>query len=176
LPPIASGVNEGALRAGLIAWKEQGRFGLHVPLAHLLAASIVHLASRDRPIVLVPVPTSRRSKRARGVDLIDDLARSSVRLLGPLGLHVTVSQALSYTRSTDDQAGLGAGERAANMRGAFALRADRRLRGRDVVVVDDIVTTGATVNEAVRALTTAGHRPVGIAVVAATARHPVDRR
>jgi predicted amidophosphoribosyltransferase len=67
-----------------------------------------------------------------------------------------------------DQAGLDAGERRANLQGA--LRSRRRLDGVDVVVVDDVVTTGATLAEAARALTAAGARIRGASVVAATPR------
>jgi predicted amidophosphoribosyltransferase len=87
-----------------------------------------------------------------------------------------VAQALAYSRSTRDQAGLDAEHRAANLRGAFQLRSAGALAGCDVIVVDDILTTGSTVAEAVRVLSAAGHRPVGIAVAAATARMTVDMR
>lgn len=170
--PIASGANVDVLRRVLVAWKEAGNTRLTAVLDHLLAASVVELARPARPIVLVPVPTSRRSKRERGCDLVDELARSAVRLLRQVGVDADVSQALAPARVTADQVGLGAAERARNLHGAFRLRTDRRLTGRDVIVVDDILTTGATVAEAVRALGTAGHRPIGIAVVAATPRIP----
>jgi predicted amidophosphoribosyltransferase len=69
-------------------------------------------------------------------------------------------------RRTSDQAGLGARARARNLAGAFQLRSAEHLSGHPIVVVDDIVTTGATIGEAVRALTAAGHRPRAAAVVA----------
>jgi predicted amidophosphoribosyltransferase len=122
-------------------------------------------------VVLVPVPTSRRSRRTRGCDLADDLARASARLLRRTGVDVVVEQALTHGRDTADQAGLGADARWANVSGAYRPRGTLRSAGRDVVVVDDIVTTGATLAEAVRALVAAGHRPVGAAVVATTPRH-----
>jgi predicted amidophosphoribosyltransferase len=168
--PIAGGANAGVLRAALIAWKEHGRFGLSAPLSHLLAAATGQLVNPGRPAVMVPVPTSRRSRRARGADVVDELARASARLLRGVGVDVRVAQALSYARSTHDQAGLDAEHRAANLTGAFRLRAAGALVGRDVIVVDDILTTGATVTEAVRVLGAAGHRPIGIAVIAATPR------
>jgi predicted amidophosphoribosyltransferase len=174
--PIAGGSNSGALRAALIVWKEQGRFGLTAPLCHLLAAAAGQLVTPGRPAAMVPVPTSRRSKRARGADVVDELAHATARLLRGVGVDVRVTQALTYARSTHDQAGLDAEHRAANLGGAFRLRATGALVGRDVIVVDDILTTGATVTEAVRVLSAAGHRPVGIAVVAATPRRHMDVR
>jgi predicted amidophosphoribosyltransferase len=173
---MAGGANSGVLRAALIAWKEQGRFGLTVPLAHLLAAATGQLLEPGRSAVMVPVPTSRRSRRARGADVIDELARAAARLLRGVGVDIRVDQALTYARSTYDQAGLDAEHRAANLEGAFRLRTAGALAGRAVVVVDDILTTGATVTEAVRVLDGAGHRPIGIAVVAATPRRGKDSR
>ena len=174
--PIAGGANAGALRATLIAWKEEGRFGLTSPLSHLLAAAAGQLIEPARPVVMVPVPTSRRSKRARGADVVDELARASARLLQGVGVDVRVAQVLTYARATHDQAGLDSEHRAANLNGAFRLRAARALVGRDVIVVDDILTTGATVTEAVRVLSASRHRPIGVAVVAATPRRTKDWR
>lgn len=168
--PVAGGVNSGPLRASLISWKEQGRFGLTAPLSHLLASAVIQLVRPGRPALMVPVPTSRRSKRARGADVVDELARQSARLLKAVGVEIAVSQALTYARATQDQAGLDAQHRTANLSGAMRMRASRALDGHDVVVVDDILTTGATLAEAVRVLSSHGHRPVGVAVAAATPR------
>ena len=176
VPPVAAGVNADVLRRVLLGWKEEGMFGLTGVLSHHLAASVAQHARPGRDVVLVPVPTSRRSKRLRGSDLVDELARGSVRLLGDVGIDARVVQALTHIRTTADQAGLGSSQRTANLAGAFGVRTLRGLDGRDVVVVDDILTTGATVTEAVRVLTGAGHRPSGIAVVAATPRRPVGSR
>lgn len=170
VPPVAAGLNADVLRRVLLAWKEDGVTGLTTPLDHLLAAAAVHHVRPGRAVTLVPVPTTRRSKRIRGADVVDELARSSARLLRQHGADVRVRKSLRHVRMTSDQAGLGSAQRAVNLAGAFDLRSDRGLAGHDVVVVDDILTTGATVAEAVRALSTAGHRPVGIAVVAATPR------
>lgn len=175
VPPVAAGVNSGALRATLIAWKERGQFGLTVPLAHLLASSVVALADGGA-ITLVPVPTSRRSKRARGTDVVDGLAQMAARLLRGVDLDVRVEQALAHARSTVDQSELDSVSRAANLRGAFRVRRGRPRSEGAVIVVDDILTTGSTVGESVRALTTVGRRPIGVAVVAATPLRTEDRR
>lgn len=113
--------------------------------------------------VLVPVPSSRAAVRARGHDHAARLAGAAAGRLG-----VRSSALLVPARRVSDQAGLDAAGRADNLRGA--LRARRPLAGVHVVVVDDVVTTGATLVEAHRALVQAGAIVVGAAVVAATPR------
>ena len=167
LDVAASGEHAGVLRLAIVAWKEEGRTSLLRPLAHLLAASVVEVVGESvEPVVLVPVPTSRRSRLARGADVVDQLAREAAGLLRRAGADATVRQALRVARRTADQSGLGARERARNLAGAFALRSGAGLAAGDIVVVDDIVTTGATIGEAARALRAAGHRPRVAAVVA----------
>lgn len=163
----ASGEHDGVLRQTIVAWKEESRTGLVRPLAHLLAAAVVEVAgASELPVALVPVPATRRSRLARGADVVDQLARSASGLLRDTGLHVSVHQALRVARRTTDQSGLGAHARARNLAGAFAARSTTGLTGHDVVVVDDIVTTGATLREAVRALRAAGQAPIAAATVA----------
>ncbi len=163
----ASGEHTGVLRLAIVAWKEEGRTTLLRPLAHLLAASVVEvIRDESGPIVLVPVPTTRRSRLTRGADVVDQLAHQAAGLLRDTGIDVSVRQALQVARRTSDQSGLGARARARNLAGAFQLRSVEHLSGHPIVVVDDIFTTGATNGEAVRALTAAGHRPRAAAVVA----------
>lgn len=167
LVAAVSGEHDGVLRLAIVAWKEEGRASLLRPLAHLLAASVVEvLGDSATPLTLVPVPSSRRSRRARGCDVVDDLARCAAALLRATGTDVTVRQALVLVRQTADQTGLGARDRARNLRDALGLRTARGLAGRDVIVVDDIVTTGATLQEATRALAAAGHEPLAAAAMA----------
>ncbi|MFC5677769.1 ComF family protein [Aeromicrobium endophyticum] len=167
---VAAGANGGALRRTILAWKEEGVSRLTDVLRHHLAAAVVPHVRGALPVALVPVPTSRRSRRARGADLVDELARASAALLRGAGIDTVVVQALGYTRTTEDQAALDAEGRRANLDGALVARRRSGSSPRQIVVVDDIWTTGATASEAVRALTAAGRRPVGIAVIAATPR------
>lgn len=169
VPAVAAGLNEGVLRRVVVAWKEEGVTRLTRVLAHHLAAAVVPHVTHAA-VVLVPVPTSRRSRRIRGSDLLDDVTRRAARMLRDGGVDVVVEQALTYSRTTRDQAGLDVEARLANVDGAFRARRDRPRRPGEVVVVDDVLTTGATVAEAVRALDAVGRRPVGISAIAATPR------
>lgn len=170
--PVASGVYEGPLRAALAQFKEEGRFGLLDVLGHFLSSSVCHVAPARGPITLVPVPSSRIRRLRRGHDAIGELAREAARSLRDIGLDCVAASALAHSRRVDDQSGLSAKARSVNLDGALRVNSSSRLEGRQVIVVDDILTTGATVSEAVRVLTGAGCRPVGAAFVAATTRHP----
>jgi predicted amidophosphoribosyltransferase len=117
--------------------------------------------------VLVPVPSARPTVRARGHDPTARLASAAARRLGG---GVEVVRVLRQARAVADQAGLGTAQRAANLSGALVADPRRAPPGRPVVVVDDVLTTGATLVEATRALRSAGCLVVGAAVVAATAR------
>jgi predicted amidophosphoribosyltransferase len=79
---------------------------------------------------------------------------------------------LTHVRRVQDQAGLDAAGRAANLRGALAVRPARvpSVRGRAVLLVDDVMTTGATLASGAAAIRAAGAHPFGVAVVAATVR------
>jgi predicted amidophosphoribosyltransferase len=170
VPAVAAGVNAGVLQRVVVAWKEEGVTRLTDVLSHHLAAAVVPHVHGPLPLALVPVPTSRRSRRRRGSDLVDELARAAARLLCEIGIDTAVVQALDYARATEDQAGLGARARHANLAGALVARPRSGPSPRQIVVVDDILTTGATAVEAVRALSAAGRRPAGVAVIAATPR------
>lgn len=120
-------------------------------------------------VLLVPVPSSAGSVRARDADHVSELAERVEELL-PRGADTLPG--LVVVRRRRDQVGLGRRARAANLHGSMRAtdvlvrRAARP--GTAVVLVDDIVTTGASLAEAHRALVAAGIRPWGAAVVAAT--------
>ncbi len=169
--PYASAPYEGPVRSALACYKEQGQFGLLRILGHMLAASVCAVAPADSPLVLVPIPSARLASVRRGYDAIGELARTAGEALRAIGLDCRVAAELRQSRRVADQSGLGARERSANMADALTIRSAAPLRGRDVIVVDDIITTGASIAEAVRVLDVAGCRPFGVAVVAVTERH-----
>jgi predicted amidophosphoribosyltransferase len=121
----------------------------------------------------VPMPSSATARRARGADPTWHLVATAVRHLRAGGTPVRVLPALRQSRAVADQAELSARGRAANLRGALEVRSGAvpLLAGAGAVVLaDDIVTTGATLAEAARALVAVGVAVRGAAVVAATQR------
>lgn len=154
---VWSGLPFDAVTARVIrGMKEDGRTGLARPLAVALSSAVSRL---DAPgAVIVPMPTSRASYRRRGFRVPELLA---VRA-GP-----GVERLLRPARLTRDQRGLDRSQRQSNVAGS--LRATDAA-GRRVIVVDDVVTTGASIAEAVRALRAAGADVVGAATAAATPR------
>lgn len=153
--PVWSGLRfEGVASRVLRALKEEGRTGLARDLAPALAAAVA--ASAHPTALLVPIPTSRAAFRRRGYRVVDLVAARAGLRVAPL---------LVQTRRTADQRGLDQERRRENVAGS--LRA-RDVAARRVIVLDDVVTTGATLGEAVRALSHGGAEVVGAATIAAT--------
>lgn len=154
----------------IIAQKEHGRLDLARPLGQELARAAEAAAAGADPLWLVPVPSTRAATLRRGQDPMLRMARVAARRLRESGRTAAVLPALTHRRKVADQAGLGRRARAENLAGALAVRgASARLLGeRAVVLLDDVVTSGATLAEAARALSAAGSTPVGAAVLAAS--------
>jgi predicted amidophosphoribosyltransferase len=176
LPPaFAVASYDGAVRRLLLEYKERGNLALRRPLGKALAAAVLAVVGgsglASGPVALVPVPTTRAAVRRRGHSPLLSMTRHAARRVRP-DVGCTVAPVLTIRRPTADQAGLDALARAVNVAGAYAPR--NRPRGRfggvPVVVVDDVITTGATAGEASRALAAAGATVLGIAAVAATPR------
>ncbi|MFB4313305.1 ComF family protein [Actinomadura sp. 21ATH] len=96
------------------------------------------------------------------------MAEAAAGRLRAAGAAVSVLQALRQRRRVLDQAGLPVGRRAANLAGALEVLPSAAVAGRTVVLVDDVITTGATLAEAARALRAADARVAAAATVAAT--------
>lgn len=164
-PVVAAGEYGGGLRSALLAFKERGQRALAGPLAAYLSDAVdVSRRQLGEPAgapLLVPVPSSRSAARQRGGD---HLLRLLAEVAPQNGLDVL--PALRLAGRGRDSVGLSAAQRSANL--AHRMRAIPVLSDRPVVIVDDIVTTGATLQEASRALQAAGWQVAGAAVIAAT--------
>ncbi|MGK5448253.1 ComF family protein [Streptomyces radiopugnans] len=163
LPPVhACLAYADEVRAVLLAHKERGALRLAAPLGAARGST--------GPLLLVPVPSARRSVAARGHDPVRRMALAAAAELRRGGRSARVLPVLRQRRAVADQAGLDARQRLANLAGALdtVAGAGRLLEQGPVVVVDDLVTTGASLAEAARALGRAGGRVAGAAVVAAS--------
>lgn len=151
----AVGAYDGSLRAIVHALKYDRRRSLAKPLATLLAqygAEVLRGAD-----VAVPVPLHRSRKRARGFNQAAELSRH---------LPVGAAHLLQRVRATRSQTDLPAAQRHANVREAFALRRGVRVDGCVIVLIDDVSTTGATLDACARVLRDGGAREVRALTVA----------
>ena len=177
LPAVyAAGAYEDGLRAVLLAHKERGALRLARPLGDALAGVVRAVTAdnrgRDGPVLLVPVPSARRATAARGHDPARRMALRAVRTLRRCGVAARLAPVLRQRRPVADQAELSAVGRTANLSGALGVvpGSGRLLSAGPVVVVDDLMTTGASLAEAARAVRAAGGRVCGAGVVAVSAR------
>lgn len=146
-------------RAALLvhALKYGERPGLARALGEALATALPPAISCD---LVLEVPLHRARERERGYNHAALLADALAHRIGVPRL----PRALERVRATRPQARLGPSERRANLAGAFRARCPQWLRGRNVVLVDDVLTTGATFEACLEALVDAGARPLGVAL------------
>jgi predicted amidophosphoribosyltransferase len=150
---FAVGRYTGPLRSALLRYKERGRRDLAGPLGALLASALDEVAGPE-PVWLVPAPSRPAAARARGGDHVARLCRAAAaRRPG-----VRIARPLRLDRRTRDSVGLDAVQRAANLAGRVRVRpATLPARAPGVVLmVDDVVTTGATLRACRDALACAG--------------------
>ncbi len=154
----SAGLYEGALRDIIHAFKYDARRSLAAPLAALVrrhTGDVLHGVD-----AIVPVPLHRARERARGFNQAEDLARA-------IAARLPVRRALRRVRATRTQADLPAAQRHRNVRDAFAIRAMRgTIAHACILLVDDVSTTGATLEACARVLKAAGVREVRAVTVA----------
>jgi len=146
------------------------KYGCHSSLARPLAArlAVAFEAQRDRLQAdwLIPVPLHPARKRERGFNQSGEIARHFSHIVGvPLAQHW-----LSRPRQTKVQAGLTRRERRQNVRGAFETSKKAEIRGKTILLIDDVFTTGATVNECARILKQSGAAKIAVLTVARVIR------
>ena len=161
----ALGHYDGALRAILHALKYDGRTSVADTLSLMMRQQgAAVLAGAD---VVVPVPLHWRRRWTRGFNQADRLAA---------GLGVPVRRVLRRARPTRPQSGLPEGERQANVRDAFRVKRGAAIGAACVVVVDDVSTTGATLEACAKALRAAGAKEVRTLTAARVVTQPPDAR
>jgi predicted amidophosphoribosyltransferase len=165
VPVFALGRYAGARRQAILALKEHGRGDLVGPLAQALAIGIHRLLAWGivgTPLTIVPAPTRRAAARRRGGDPVARLARAAVARHPD----ITVAPALRMRALARDSVGLGTAARERNIAGRVVVRRRPGRSGTEVLILDDIVTTGATARESVRMLHAAGARVAAVLAIA----------
>jgi ComF family protein len=157
------GEYEGTLRKLIHLFKYAGVSPLAPELGKLLSRALPRDLSVD---VIVPMPLHWRRRWQRGFNQSDLLAKA---IAGRIGL--PVARAVRRKRATPAQAGLTRAERRGNVAGAFAVRKRAAVEGKHVLLIDDVLTTGATASACAAALKRAGARRVSVLTLAR-----VDRR
>ncbi|WP_458111419.1 ComF family protein [Arthrobacter sp. R1-13] len=187
LPVVAAAVYREEMAQAILTFKRHGQYQLGNALAKGLGRAIRARLGEGNDVRLVPVPSSAAAYRKRGFSpvhlllhnlwlhrelagfVVVDALRKTSRLNGgrmaPGGI-----LALSGVVNHSGQKGLGRGQRARRVRGSMTSRTMRRrlIRGQPCIIVDDVLTTGATLAEAAQALRAAGGIVVGAVVLSAT--------
>ncbi|WP_433200354.1 ComF family protein [Nocardia sp. CA-107356] len=153
VPCWALGPYAGPARRAVLAVKERGRRDVAEPLGLALAEGLTRLRDGERPLVLIPAPSRRAAARRRGGDPVVRTALVAARWLPDC----RVVPMLRVWWGVRDSVGLTVRERQHNMRGRVMARPGGAVvpeipANAEVVLVDDVLTTGATVRESVRAL------------------------
>ena len=163
---ISFGAYDGALRRLVHLLKYE-----HLrPAAQILGGKLAEAITRwefevDRPVLVIPVPLHRTKLRQRGFNQSELIARSVLKAMPDLTLELHGGN-LRRTRATVSQTGLTRHQRRENVRGAFVVKAPEQVKGRSVLIVDDVYTTGTTLNECARVVRAAGAKQVVVATVA----------
>ncbi|MBK9000611.1 MAG: ComF family protein [Myxococcales bacterium] len=165
-PVLAAATYRAPLSRAIQRFKYEARPDLAEPLASLIGLDALKHASREPGTLFVPVPLHRSRLAERGYDQAALLARALARSAG----RRSSARALCRVRPTLQQARLDESKRRENVVGAFAPSSGERLGGRPVVLVDDVITTGATAVACVEALRAAGARVVAVACIALASR------
>ena len=159
---LALGIYRDQLREAVIRMKQRVHEPLTISMGHLLAETMADAIRQQEPDLLVPVSTFWLKRLRRGVNGPELLAEAiGSRLSIP-----TAKRVLYSRRSTKKQGTLLPVERLRNVRNAFGVRRGCDLKDARVILVDDIMTTGATASEAARTLRRAGAHRVTVLVVA----------
>jgi ComF family protein len=166
----AYGSYEGGLRDLIHMLKYEGVRPAANVLGRMLAEVLdgLHPAMGDAKVLVVPVPLHIAKQRQRGFNQSEMIAKIALKLAPSGNDYAFVADALERTRDTQSQIGLTRHQRRENLRGAFRVKHPDLIASQQVLLVDDVLTTGTTASECARILRRAGASKVWVATVART--------
>ena len=166
---VAYGSYDGGLRELIHLLKYNGVRPAAAVLGRMLAEAMASLRSdfEQPPILVVPVPLFKGKRRLRGFNQAELIAQAALKQLKDERLQIRVDL-LQRIRDTHSQIGLTSHQRRENLRGAFAVECTAEITGRDIILLDDVYTTGTTATECARVLRRDGARQVWVATAART--------
>lgn len=173
-PPFARATAYGSYESGLRELIHLLKYGGVRPAANVLGRMLAEAMGAlesdfaAESIAVIPVPLHRTKFRQRGFNQAELIARAAMKINPSRERLRLCAGVLQRKRETASQIGLTSHQRRENLRGAFAVPHPEAVKGREVLVVDDVYTTGATVSECARVLRRAGATKVWVATVART--------
>jgi len=173
-PPYLKATAYGSYDSGLRELIHLLKYNQIRPAANVLGRMLSEAIEDLQPIfsggevLVVPVPLHSRKLRQRGFNQSELIARSALKLRSSTARLQLGADLMERRRETKSQIGLSRHQRRENIRGAFVVTKPEQVKGRDILVVDDVFTTGTTVSECARILRRAGASKVYVATVART--------
>jgi ComF family protein len=168
---LAYGTYDGGLRELIHLLKYEHVRPASNVLGRMLAEVIAGLETAfTGPVLLIPVPLHKCKLQERGFNQSEMIATAALKVHRDLSISIA-PDVMERRRETESQIGLTRNQRRENIRGAFAVTEPQNLAGREVLLVDDVFTTGTTATECARVLLRAGAAKVWVATVARTLKH-----
>jgi ComF family protein len=172
--PFTRAVAYGSYDGGLRELIHLLKYNRVRPAAGVLGRMLVEAIAPVEPyfeqarVLVIPVPLFKGKRRQRGFNQAELIAHRAIKVHPMRERFELANEVLQRTRDTHSQIGLTSHQRRENMRGAFSVSRAREVIGREVLLVDDVYTTGTTVSECARVLRKAGAAQVWVATVART--------
>ena len=172
-PPYIKATAYGSYESGLRELIHLLKYNQVRPAANVLGRMLAEAMEDLQPlfagseVLVVPIPLHSSKLRQRGFNQSELIARAALKLKPSARFQLSAGS-LERRRETKSQIGLSRHQRRENMRGAFAVAKPEEIKAREILVVDDVFTTGTTVSECARILRRAGAAKVYVATVART--------